>query len=476
VSSAGQEAVELAASVGLELDPWQQLVLDEGLGERMDGRWSAFEIGVMVSRQNGKGGIIEARQLAGLFLFDEQLIMHSAHEFKTAQEAFRRILTLIQNAPDLERRVMRVRTSHGEEGIELRSGQRLRFLARSRGSGRGFSGDCLFLDEAMILGDPMMAALMPTMSARPNPQLWYFGSAGEQDSVPFGRIRRRGVRAADPDEDYTDESLAYFEWSADVHEEFCERGCDEHLEDDDPRGWAQANPAMGIRIGEEHIAREYASMGRDAFRRERLGVGDWPSEGDGWEVISEEAWTALLDPASEPAGTVAFALDVAPGQTMGSIAVAGTRDDGLMHLEIVENRPGTGWMVERAVDLVKKWRPCAVVIDSKSPAAALIPDLEAAKIKILTTSASEMVQACGGLYAGAVPKGEDTTTVRHRGQGPLNAAVAAATKRKIGRDGSWAWARHDLGQDISPLVAVTLAAYGYSKKGRRRGRARASWA
>ena len=36
--------------------------------ERADGNWSAFEVGVNVPRQNGKGGIIEARELAGLFL------------------------------------------------------------------------------------------------------------------------------------------------------------------------------------------------------------------------------------------------------------------------------------------------------------------------------------------------------------------------------------------------------------------------
>jgi hypothetical protein len=123
------------------LDDWQRHILSVALGERSDGKWAAFEVGLIVGRQNGKGAVLEARELAGLFLFGEQLILHSAHEFKTAQEAFRRVLALVQNTPDLERLVSRVRTSHGEEGIELRSGARLRFVARSTGSGRGFSGD-----------------------------------------------------------------------------------------------------------------------------------------------------------------------------------------------------------------------------------------------------------------------------------------------------------------------------------------------
>src|SRR3979490_2286742 len=90
-SSAGREAVELAAHAGLVLDPWQKLVLEDGLGEGRNGQWAAFEVAMVLSRQNGKNAVFEARELAGLFLFNEQLIIHTAHEFKAAQEAFRRL-------------------------------------------------------------------------------------------------------------------------------------------------------------------------------------------------------------------------------------------------------------------------------------------------------------------------------------------------------------------------------------------------
>jgi phage terminase large subunit-like protein len=197
-SSAGVEAIELAASAGLVLDDWQQHVLEVALGERPDGKWAAFEVGLIVGRQNGKGSILEARELAGLFLFGEQLILHSAHEFKTAQEAFRRVLALIQNTPDLDKLVSRVRTSHGEEGIELRSGARLRFVARSTGSGRGFSGDVVILDEAYNLPAQAMGALLPTMAARPNPQVWYTSSAGTDDSEVLARVKERGAEGSSP--------------------------------------------------------------------------------------------------------------------------------------------------------------------------------------------------------------------------------------------------------------------------------------
>jgi hypothetical protein len=157
-SSAGREAVELARSAGLLLDPWQELALEASLTEQADGRWAALEVGLIVPRQNGKGAVLEARELAGLFLFGDELILHSSHEFKTSQEAFRRILALVQNTPELERLVMRVRTAHGEEGIELKSGARLRFVARSSGSARGFSGSLIVLDEAYNLPAAAMAA------------------------------------------------------------------------------------------------------------------------------------------------------------------------------------------------------------------------------------------------------------------------------------------------------------------------------
>jgi hypothetical protein len=97
-------------------------ILRHSLGERPDGKWAAFEVGLNVPRQNGKGSILEARELAGLFLLGERLIIHSAHEFATSLEAFQRLLALIEGTPDLSRRVKRVSRAHGEEGIELTNG------------------------------------------------------------------------------------------------------------------------------------------------------------------------------------------------------------------------------------------------------------------------------------------------------------------------------------------------------------------
>ena len=273
--SEGDRVADLAEAAGLHLDDWERWVLQQGLGRARDGKWAAFEVALIVARQNGKGAVLEALELAALFLddFGVDLILHSAHEFKTASEAFRRIQGRIESSPSFKRRVRQVYLQRGAESGEMKNGKRLRFIARSGGSGRGFSADLVILDEAYELGDSQMAALLPTLSARPNPQIWYTSTAGFPTSTQLGLVRSRGLRGDDP-------SLAFFEWSADEN----------NYDPADPACWAQANPGMGIRITGEYIAKERAALSPAEFDRERLSIGDYPSEDGGWGVIGQDAW------------------------------------------------------------------------------------------------------------------------------------------------------------------------------------------
>lgn len=441
VSSAGREAVDLAALAGLHLDPWQAFVLEHSLAERADGRWAAFEVGLNIPRQNGKGGCLEARELAGLFLLGERLIIHSAHQFDTSLEAFRRLLFLIEDTPELSRRVKRVSRAHGEEGIELTTGQRVRFRTRTKGGGRGFSGDCVILDEAMILPEATLGALMPTLSARPNPQLWYAGSAVDQaihlDGVVWARVRERGIRGGD-------ESLAYFEWSVDAADP--SQVSPEVAAD--PDSWRAANPALGIRIDPEHVGKEQRSMDARTFAVERLGVGDWPdTDPSRRAVIDWAAWCALADPASAVDGPVAFAVDVSPDRSSACVSAAGRREDGRVHVEVVDHRPGVGWVKDRVRELVERHANVGVAVDGLSPAASLAEGLDAA-----TTSTADYVAACGQ-FLDLVNDGG----LVHLAASELDDAVRGAAQRKVGE--AWAWSRRSSAVDITPLVSVTLAVW-----------------
>jgi hypothetical protein len=528
---AGQEAVELSAASGLTLDDWQAWALKMSMGIVPDGRWAAFEVGMVIARQNGKTAVGEARMLAALFLTDEPLTIYSCHEFKASQEQFRRIRSVIENRRSLMKRVKTITTSHGEEAIELHptptlilgSGSnlvrrsvapRLRFLARSRGSGRAFTSDLLMWDEAMILSEEQVGAAMPTLSAVYNPQLWYMGSAGDETSIQLARVRARGVRAdqrrqdEEADQDglvprstlvgqSAIDSLAYFEWSIDPCHEYCRKVCAVHDDltqcgpgctpacpnHDDPadvKSWARANPGLGIRISIEHVRREMMSMSPngvevappDTFARERLSVGNWPTDENAWAVISEGAWEACADPDSpQRQGTICIAADVTPDFSAGSIAITSMRTDGKVVGELLEgdHRSGTSWIIPRLKvlrDAAQKDHvgPCAIVIDPRATSGTLLDEAVNAGLDITLPTTNEVGQAFGVFNVAVKDK-----TFIHLGpdmQPELRSAVAGAAQRDIG-DGAHAWARKATTVDISPLVAVTLAVWGHSKFGGR---------
>jgi hypothetical protein len=469
-SEAGQECIELAEDAGLHLDPWQQLGLHHSLAEDDDGRWSSLEVALNVARQNGKGGWLEARQLGGVFLFGDKLIIHTAHQFNTAQESFLRLDQIFEGSYDLSRRIKRVRRSHGEEGFEFFNGARIRFLARGGDSGRGFSGDLVLMDEGMKLRAAPVGALMPVLSARFNPQLVYTFSAGlGEESEQVALLRARAMAEGEQ----PDQSLCYLEYSIDPHVKECPTDpdgnvvCDQHDNRDDEASFARANPALGIRIRPSYVLQEKRAMRDDLFDRERLGVGDYPEVTDEtWQVISKAVWEACEDGASRPTDPVAFSIETTPERTWTAISIAAANEDGSVHAEVVAHQPGTDWVVDWVKERDKKWNPCAWVIDEGGPAGSLVPalrkaleyaddeDREDRSELLICPKVRQLTQACGQFYD-RVTEG----TLRHLGQAPMAAALAGAKKREVGD--AWLWSRRSDGVDVSPLVSGTYAVWGW---------------
>jgi phage terminase large subunit-like protein len=465
VSSYGEAAVELARLAGLVLDPWQRDSLELMLAVRADGKWACFEFAEIVARQNGKGSILEARALAGLFLLGEQLIMWSAHEVKTALEAFRRLRALLvnlgesvnENLIDVDGVLVKVSNTNGQESLErLDTGQRVKFIARSKGSGRGFSGDVNIVDEAFAYTDDQHAALLPTMSARPNPQLIYTSSPPLTDDtgeVLFRLRKRAEVGKA--------VRLGFRDW-----------GAPGTLDDlsalnlDDRELWAVTNPAYGIRIDEEFIQSERESMSDEKFAVERLGV--WPKQRVGGGAIDPAQWASLFDPDSRRDGDIALGVDIAPQRDYASIALYGRRVDEIGHGQLVDYRAGTDWIVPRLVDLRDALDPVAFGM-GRGTAASLKTGLEQVGITrpadedkptrgdVMVMAGVDMAAACGQLID-AVRQG----ALRHVGQKPLDAAVSGAKTKEAGD--TIAWSRKDADTEVSPLVALTVAKRAYLER------------
>jgi phage terminase large subunit-like protein len=176
--TAGPQVTAIAAKEGIGLDDAQQMIAGATAGVDAAGRWAAFENVIFCPRQNIKTEFLLSRILAGLYLFGEDLIVYSAHQARTTAKVFRRLKRAIEASPELGARIVRVSNRSGAEAIELATGQQLECVARSTSTGRGFTGNCILLDEAQDLDGDQLAAILPMLSTVANPQVYYALSLG----------------------------------------------------------------------------------------------------------------------------------------------------------------------------------------------------------------------------------------------------------------------------------------------------------
>ncbi|MCH9837972.1 hypothetical protein K0U83_20085 [bacterium] len=453
VGSAGAEVADLAAACGFVPDPEQRLYLDGTYAEEVpgsdfrSGRWAAFESAIICPRQNAKTAALEMSVLGDLFLLRADLVVWTAHRFQTAIEAFLDFKNLIDGNAMLSRRVKRITEASGNEGIELMSGQRLKFLARSKSSGRGLTGDVVILDEAFALTTAEMGALLPTLSARPNAQVRYGSSAGLVDSAVLRTIRDRGRAGGD-------RSLFYAEWCVTKR---CENDqCDHALDAagcvlDDMDALGQANFAMGRRIPRESIASERRALSPEEFGRERAG---WWDEPKGGNVIPMTRWAPLGTSPGMIDGPIAVFVDVTLDRKQSGIGVCGLNADGVPQVELAAVEPGTDWVTDKLDAMIAAHDVVAVGATSAGPVASLLPDLkgicEAAGVTFVKAGSGDFAGMCGGFYDAVM-----AASLRHWSDPRIDMALAAAKRHKV--VDAWSWERERVDVDSMPLRLVTGA-------------------
>jgi hypothetical protein len=448
-TSAGDDAIDLAALAGLVLDPWQEYVLRCSLGEKPNGKWTAFRCALVVPRQNGKNALLEARELAGMFLFGEKRIIHTAHEVKTARESMMALMNRMKASDHLMEQVAGFEGDFDKDfsgmktgndpSITLKNGNKLSYAARSKGSGRGFTGDLIILDEAYALRADEMAAMVPTMAARSmvgNPQLWFTSSAGMPESDLLNSIREEGKARSS-------ERLAYFEWSAADDTDF-----------NDVDAWYEANPGLGIRISEQYVMDELETMlsdpgeGEEKFKRERLGI--WAKLG-GESVFPTGLWAGLADESADRGDRAMLVLDVTPNRDSASIMAVSVNSAGKIHVEVAESMTGTSWVADSLPKLVAEYSAYEVVAVAGSAAEPLLPALRSSGTRVRLIRFAEYMRACGSFFDAVVQR-----RVVHLADPILDDAVEAA-KQSWSRDGaSWYWSRKSTAENISPLIGATI--------------------
>lgn len=302
--------------------------------------------------------------------------------------------------------------------------------------------------------------MSPAMITKPMAQLWWASAGGTEKGVWLLGQRKTG-RAMIEEMWRTGEypGVAYFEWHA-----------PEDMDRGDPATWRFCMPALGYTVTEATIRAEYNGMRPEEFDRAYLNRTRKKTPAPD-PNIPAATWPGLTDERSMPRREVALAVDVSQDRSHTSIGVATLREDGLVHLELVDRRPGTDWAVPALKRLSGLWKPLVVAIASSgAPAGSLVDDVVAAGITVpedkehphrghlLVVRTNDFVEACGQM-ADAMTQ----STARHRDQSDLTAAVTGARSRRVGD--AWAIDRTASLTDASPLVAVTLARWALLTRG-----------
>lgn len=444
--SLGADAIAWWTAAGGHLFGWQEAVVDAILALDEEDQWASIDDGINVARQNGKGVILQVIEAFCAFELDYPVVMHTAHEFATSTEHQMRLDAFIQDAPHLHSRVKErggYRHGNGQESINLKSGCRILFKARTTGGGRGYSADLLVWDEAMVIRDSVVGAQKPmtrASTARHGRKTIYAGSAVDklvhEHGVNFARLRKRGLEQ--------DPRVSWHEWSAegDPAEVTIEMLQDLSLA-------RAANPSMedGL-ISEDTALDDISGMPPRTAAVELYGMGDWPpTDASVSGLFDARRWAMLAGDVALEEPTLS--VDVSPLRTWATIMGA-KRVGDKVHIGVVNRQPGTGWIVERMLELVEELRPERIVCDERGPAASLLDELAEAGVEVETIGTVEYTRACG-MFFDAVEQG----SIVHDGNPALEAAVRGAAQRTLAD--AWAWSRKHSRSDITPLVAGTIA-------------------
>jgi phage terminase large subunit-like protein len=455
VETFGPEVADICDLADFAPDPEQELLLDLIFAIGPDGKSAAYEIDVIGPRQNFKTGLIKQAELGWLYVTEERLIVHSAHELSTTEEAFNDLRQLIEDCPPLSARLDAskgknpgISEGNGRWAIHLRN-QRVKYKARTVGGGRGLTGNKVVLDEGFALQPSHLGSLEPTLAAVPDPQILTASSAGRLMSAVLREKRSRGRAGTSPRQLY-----------AEYGDREAWQGCADpqcaHLKTavgcaaDDEERWARIQPALGRRVNIETIRSMRQSMPIEEFLHEFMVWWEDPPDESG-AVLSLSEWLRLEAADAPQPSQAALVVDVSPDRKWSTLGIAGDGPAGRT-LVMEFTQPGTSWVVPKLLDLQARSRLVEVALHPGGQAGALIPELTAARVEFESLTNRDMGQATAA-FIEAVRRG----TVAHVNQSALNTAVANARTRFVQE--SELWDRRDRSVNISPLVACSAAAY-----------------
>ena len=470
-TTAGYEAIDFAENVlGVTLMPWQKWLLIHALEvvDYPDGwRFRFRTIIVLVGRQNGKTTLGAVLSLFFLYCLRTGLVIGTAQDLEQAEDTWSMCVEMAQSNDELSDQISHVWYTNGAKRLQLTDNRNYRVRASTRKAGRGKSADLVLLDELREHRTwEAWSALSKTGIAKKNALLWCMSNAGDGTSVVLRHFRIRahallgdpdGIAAAladgeplDEDTDLEDTALGIFEWSAPPDADKRDR-----------EAWAQANPSLGYTIEERTIRAACADDPDDVFKTECLCQWVTAAIAPPFPV---GAWEAGIDPQSiiAPDSALFFGVDVSDDRARASIAVCGMRPDRSWHVELVAYRNGVGWLQGWFAQRAEQYRGMKVALQSKGAPVSGMAEIIAAVdgVEIIPCQGADVAGWCGRFWDAVASldpsKQGEVVPIYHLPQPALDLAANVASTRPLG-DGAWAWDRRKSLEDISPLVACTMA-------------------
>lgn len=464
-TSLGYEVADFAREVlGVDLLPWQRRALIRGMELLPDGSFRFRTVLILVARQNGKSMLSTVLALYFMLVRRSELVLGTAQDLDTSEETWQNAVDLVESLPEVARHKRHVSRVNGQKSLQMTDGQRYKVKSANRKASRGMSADLILLDELREHQTwDAWGAVTKTTMARPDAQVWAFSNAGDATSVVLRYLRKLAhQQVGDPDginkvenasqllesegeSDLaeSDDSLALLEWSAEPSSAT-----------DNRAQWAQANPALGHMITERTVTSAMRTDPERVFRTEVLC--QWPA-GAATGPFPAGAWEECFDEDSEiaPDSSVSVAMDVSWDRKATYIAVAGWRDDGLPHVEVVAAGSGTDWAAPwlASPERHESIRGCRPALQARgAPVSNLIRPLREAGVEVTEWQGADLGRATGTIYDRVAAH-----RLRHRGQPPLDAAAITAVTKSAG-DGTW-WDRRNSPNDAAPMVAITAALF-----------------
>ena len=456
----------------MELFPWQKWLFIHALeieGD-LEGEWRFRyrTVLVLVARQQGKTTMSTVLALFFLYILKVGLIIGTAQDLEQAEDTWQSVVEMAESNKELAAEIDHIWRTNGAKRIQLTEGREYRVKASTRKAGRGKSGDLVLLDELREHQDfKAWSALTKTTIARDKAIVWCMSNAGDASSVvlrhlrinahaalgdPDGIVKDAGGMEDIPDEDDSefadDGALGIFEWSA-------PKDADVHDRD----AWAMANPSLGYCVTERALASACATDPPDEFRTECLC--QWVTTTRN-PPFPHGSWEAGIDEASSiaPDADVFFGVDISADRRKAAICVCGMRSDRAYHVELVEYRSGQAWL-QNWFSEIAATQPVKVALQGRgAPVSAFADILDAIdNIEVHPITGKDLPAYCGRAWDGVASNTEediDSAPIKHRTQPALDLAAAIATTKPSG-DGSYVWDRLKSGEDISPLMAMTMA-------------------